>query len=173
MDDMILIVEPLVPGLRRYARGLVRDATLADDLVQDCLERALTRWHQRRPDRDARSWLYAILHNLAIDALRRAARRGPHDNIDEIEPSAAAVPATQDEGIRRRDVLAALDMLGEDQRATLLLVGVEELTYTQAAAILDVPIGTVMSRLSRGRERLRAILAGSDDAGRPALRRVK
>lgn len=83
MLDMILIIEPLIPGLRRYARGQARDVTLADDLVQDCLERAIARWHQRRPDSSIKAWLYTILHNLAIDGGRRRSRHGKSVEIDD------------------------------------------------------------------------------------------
>jgi RNA polymerase sigma factor (sigma-70 family) len=175
MQDMILIVEPLIPGLRRYARALLRDATAADDLVQDCLERAIGRWHQRHGDGDARSWLYAILHNLAVSEMRRAARRGPHVALGEegaIDPGA---PPTQEDGLHHRALLDALATLPEDQRAALLLVSVEDMSYADTARVLGVPIGTVMSRIARAREKLRrAIEAGSvvPEARQP-LRRVK
>lgn len=175
MQDMILIVEPLIPGLRRYARALLRDASAADDLVQDCLERAVGRWQQRRGDGDARSWLYTILHNLAISQIRRTIRRGPHVTLDAEPAADPGAPATQEDGLHHRALLDALDALPEDQRAALLLVSVEDMSYADAARVLGVPIGTVMSRIARAREKLRrTIEAGSaiPDA-RPQLRSVK
>ncbi len=161
MQDMILIVEPLIPGLRRYARALLRDATAADDLVQDCLERAVGRWQQRRGDGDARGWLYAILHNLAISQMRKAARRGPHIGLDEADAPDPAAPPTQEDGLHHGALLAALDTLPADQKAALLLVSVEDMSYAEAAGVLGVPIGTVMSRLSRARTLLAAALERS------------
>jgi len=179
MKDMMLLVEPLIPALRRYARSLMRaDAAGADDLVQDCLERAITRWHQRRADGDARTWLFTILHNLAVSRMRQRDRRGWHVPIEDAAEAATARPPTQEAGLRHRELLRALDQLPEEQRSVLLLVSVEDLSYAEAATVLDVPIGTVMSRLSRGRERLLRIME-AEAAGRPAtlgsptLRRVK
>jgi RNA polymerase sigma-70 factor (ECF subfamily) len=174
MEDMIRLIEPTIPSLRRYARSLVRDASEADDLVQDCLERAVSRWTQRRTNRDARSWMFAILHNLAVSRWRRLGRRGQAVTIDTVDEAALAAPATQQDGARHADVLKALDALVPDQRAVLLLVGVEDLSYADAAEVLGVPIGTVMSRLSRGRERLAQILAADTaDSVHPHLRRIK
>lgn len=169
MNDMILLVEPLIPGLRRYARALLRDPAAADDLVQDCLERAITRWHQWRRDGEVRPWLFSILHNLAVNRLRQAQRRGPHLDIDdESAPELATAPA-QEGALRHRDLLRALETLPEEQRSVLLLVGVEDLSYAEAAKVLDVPVGTVMSRLSRGRERLRLAMEAAPE---PVMRRA-
>lgn len=176
MKDMLPLIEPLIPALRRYARALMRDRAAADDLVQDCLERAITRWHQRRADGDARTWMFTILHNLAINRLRRLRGRGAHLPIEDAGELALARPPSQEDRLRHRDVLNALETLPEDQRAVLLLVSVEDVSYAQAARILDVPIGTIMSRLSRARERLRRAMDGETEraAGRgPNLRRVK
>jgi RNA polymerase sigma-70 factor (ECF subfamily) len=167
-SDAAAVLEPLIPVLRRHARALVGDADAADDLVQDCLERALSRWWLRRGGEDPKPWLFAIMRNLHIDRVRRDRRRGPAVEIDDTNAPTAA--PDQDHGMGVRDVLAALDFLPEDQRASMLLVGVEDLSYEEAARVLGVPIGTVMSRLARGRRRLRALL----DGGRPPmLRRVK
>lgn len=175
MQDMMLLVEPLIPALRRYARALLRDRAAADDLLQDCLERAITRWHQRRADGDTRTWLFTILHNLAISRLRQIVRRGAHVALDDADESATARPPTQEDGLRHRAVLRALETLPEDQRAVLLLVSVEDLSYAEAARVLDIPVGTVMSRLSRGREKLsRALASDTTVPVQPAiLRRVK
>jgi len=170
MHDILAAVEPLIPALRRYARALLRDRTSADDLVHDCLERTISRWHQRRPDSDARAWVFAILHNLAMNRLRQAARRGPHVELDA---AAAALPPTQEAQVRHGELLRALAELPADQRSVVLLVGVEGLSYADAARVQGVPIGTVMSRLSRARERLHRLLDGALPVAPPALRSVK
>jgi RNA polymerase sigma-70 factor, ECF subfamily len=154
LDDMIALVKPLIPALRRYARALLRNPTAADDLVQDCLERAIKAWHQRRKDGSVRTWLFTILHNLAITRMQRNARRGRHDTLDDVPDSAIARPATQEDRLRLRDTLNALQSLPDEQRAVLLLISVEDLSYAETARVLDIPLGTVMSRLSRARHRL-------------------
>lgn len=175
MDDMIRLIEPSIPSLRRYARSLVQDAAEADDLVQDCLERAVGRWSQRREASDARSWLFSILHSLAVSRWRRLGRRGREVSLDELDEAELAERATQQDGVNQSDILRSLAALPRDYRSVLLLVGVEDLSYAQAAKVLDVPIGTVMSRLSRGRARLAQIMAdGSATQVRtPHLRRIK
>jgi RNA polymerase sigma-70 factor (ECF subfamily) len=159
MKDMLTQVEPLVPALRRYARALVRNRANADDLVQDCLERAVSRWYQRR-DGNVRAWLFTILHNLAINQFRQSAARGRHVPIDETNESDFGETAAQEQKLMYQDILNKLAKLPEDQRAVLLLVGVEDLSYADAAKVLNVPVGTVMSRLSRARERLRREIEG-------------
>jgi len=152
-------IEPHIGALRRFAMGLCHDGALADDLVQDCLERAISRWHLRREDGNLKAWLFTILHHEFINGRRRIARRGVTACIDDltIEP---AIMADQEDNLRVADILAAVDRLADDHRALILLIGVEEVTYEEAAQILGIPIGTVMSRLSRARERLRRLLAG-------------
>ena len=169
--EMITLVQPLIPALRRYARALLRDREDADDLVQDVLERAIARWQQRREAASVRAWLFTILHNLAMDRLRQGKRRGTTEPIDALSEARLATPARQDAGIVQGDVLAMIAALPEEQRSVMLLIGIEELSYAEAAVVLDVPVGTVMSRLSRGRERLRRMIAG-DVTTRPALRVV-
>ena len=170
MDDMLRQVEPLIPALRRYARALVRNAAAADDLVQDCLERAVSRWHQRR-DSDPRRWLFTILHNLAISQFRQIAARGKHVTIDEANENEFGRNAVQEQQLVYQDVLNKLTKLPDDQRAVLLLVAVEDLSYADAAKVLDIPIGTVMSRLSRARERLQQEIDGTaDDASRNVVK---
>lgn len=177
--EMAALIEPHVPALRRFAWALLRNEAAADDLVQDCLERAISRWHLRRLEGSAKAWLFAILHNLFVSGRRAASRRGPalplggegEDGFALADPAAAA---TAEGRLVWRDALAALDALPEEQRAVLLLVGVEDFSYEEAARLTGVPIGTVMSRLSRGRERLRRLLEGEEVPGtRTALRRVK
>ncbi|WP_421993980.1 RNA polymerase sigma factor [Reyranella sp.] len=168
MADPALLLEPLIPALRRHAFALVREHAGADDLVQDTLERALLHWGSRRPDGDLRAWLFTILRNLHLDARRRSSRRGTSVAIDDTD---LADPATSPEAAAEaRDVLAALDRLPEEQKSLLLLVGVEDFSYDEAARILGLPMGTVMSRLSRARQKLRSMVEGV----RPTLlRRVK
>jgi len=174
MHDIMAAVEPLIPALRRYARALLRDRTAADDLVHDCLERTISRWHQRRADGDARTWVFAILHNLAMGRLRQAARRGPHVTLDDAGEAAVARPASYDAQLQHDDLLRSLAALSEDQRSVLLLVSVEQLSYADAARVLNIPIGTVMSRLSRARERLHRLMDGELPATqRIPLRSVK
>lgn len=171
MADPGPLLEPLIPALRRYAYALVRNRDLADDLVQDTLERALSRWYLRRADADVRAWLFTILRNLQIDAHRRSKRHGQAVAIDE---RTATTAAGQDTGLEMRDMLAALDQLPEEQKSLLLLVGVEDLSYDEAARVMGVPMGTVMSRLSRARQRLRTLLQAGQERSRAAqLRRVK
>jgi RNA polymerase sigma factor (sigma-70 family) len=146
-----------LPRLRRYARALRRNREDADDLVQDTLERAWARadlWHGVG---DMRTWLFSIMHNLHVDALRRG--RLDTVDLDELTPE-VPVAATQGQALAVRDLDAALATLPAEQREVLLLIGLEGMAYAEVAQALLIPIGTVMSRLSRGRERLRAALDG-------------
>src|ERR1700734_3265880 len=128
MKDMILLVEPLIPALRRYARALLREPSAADDLVQDCLERVISHWHQRRTDGDARSWVFTILHNLAMNRLRQKKRRGPHIVLENLDDAVLARAPTQEDGLRGDDLRKGLAALPEEQRSVLLLVAVEGLS---------------------------------------------
>lgn len=168
-------IEAHIPGLRRFARALVRgDRERADDLVQDSLERALSRWHLRRPEGDLRGWLYTILYNRFLSEQHRQKRRGVHDTLTEaVESELPSVKGGQDEALEYRDLLRGFAALPEDQRAVLFLVAVEDLSYEQTARVLGVPIGTVMSRLSRGRERLRQFMNRDLALDEGAPRRVK
>ncbi|KAA2234916.1 RNA polymerase sigma factor [Salinarimonas soli] len=169
MSELAALLEPHIPALRRYAWALLRDDAAADDLVQDCLERAIARWHLRRRDGSLKAWLFTIQRNLFLNGLRQRTRRGAHLGLDALENAPSDEPPP-DGGMGARDVLAGLALLPEEQRSVLLLVGVEDMSYGEAAEVLGIPVGTVMSRLSRARERMRAYL----DTGRPAgLRRVK
>ena len=172
MDEVAALIEPHIPGLRRYAFALVRDHHAADDLVQDCLERALSRWRLRRRDGDLKAWLFAIQRNHFLTGLRQRARRGMHVGLDDLATPPSVEP-DQEWRVGHRDLLAGLDSLSEEQRSVLLLVGVEDLSYEAAAQVLGVPIGTVMSRLSRGRERLRRFLDDGQGTAPATLRRVK
>jgi len=162
MNDMLRLIEPVIPALRRYARALVHNRAAADDLVQDCLERAVSNWEQLR-EADARPWLFTILHNLAVNQFRRSASRGKHITIEEANEDDFGQDAVQEQKLMYQDVLDKLARLPEDQRAVLLLVAVEDLSYAEAANVLDIPVGTVMSRLSRARERLQQEIEGTAD----------
>jgi len=166
-DDRATLLEAQIPALRRYAYGLVREPDMADDLVQDCLERALSRWYLRRSEGDLRAWLFTILRNLYINAYRARRRRGPSGTLDEASSAGTQDPES---GIEARAALAALDQLPEDQKSLLLLIAVEGLSYEEVAKVLGVPIGTVMSRLSRARQRFRTVV---ETGCAPVLRRVK
>ena len=164
MSDMLRQIEPMIPALRRYARALLRNHAAADDLVQDCLERAVGHWDQRRDAGNPRPWLFAILHNLAINQFRRAATRGQHVTIDEAPEHEIGQNPVQEQTLITQDVLGKLAKLPDEQRAVLLLVAVEDLSYAEAAGVLNIPIGTVMSRLSRARERLQQELERPADS---------
>lgn len=150
-----------IPRLRRYARALTGDASAADDLVQDALERALLKQSLWREGTDLRAWLFTVMHNIFINQVRSAAanRQVPIDDVAG-DIFADIPPAQASDRLEIRDLDAALQALPEEQRAVVLLVGLEQMSYEEAARVLEVPIGTVMSRLSRGRERLRRLLQG-------------
>jgi RNA polymerase sigma-70 factor (ECF subfamily) len=175
MRDQTSLIEAHIPGLRRFACALLRgDRQSADDLVQDCLERALSGWHLRRAEGDLRGWLYTILYHRFLSERHRQGRRGvPDAPLEVAEAELPGVEGGQDWALEQRDLLRAFAGLPEEQRSVLLLIGVEDLSYGEAARVLGVPIGTVMSRLSRGRERLRKHMNGGIDGRTAELRRVK
>ena len=175
MRDQTSPIEAYIPGLRRFACALLRgDRQSADDLVQDCLERALSSWHLRRAEGDLRGWLYTILYNRFLSERHRQGRRGgPDASLEAAEAALPGVDGGQHWALEQRDLLRAFAGLPEEQRSVLLLIGVEDLSYGEAARVLGVPIGTVMSRLSRGRERLRHYMNGGLDGRTEELRRVK
>jgi RNA polymerase sigma-70 factor (ECF subfamily) len=160
-----------IPRLRRYARALLGDDGEADDLIQDTLERALARLDQWRDGESPRKWLFSILHNLHVDGLRRKSRRPPHVGLDNVGVEQSAPAA---DGASGRDLDRALQLLSGEQRRVVLLVGLEGLSYAETAEVLEIPVGTVMSRLARGRDRLRSLMDyDGDRSGRASLRRVK
>lgn len=147
----------LIPRLRRYARALVGERAAADDLVQDTLERALVKLALWRPGSDLRAWLFTLMHNLFVNQIRAAASR-PVQDLDDLDE--IPVDGGQMQALAVRDIGQALQALPTEQREVILLVGLEQFGYAEAARILGLPLGTVMSRLSRGRERLRQMLEG-------------
>ncbi len=161
MDKHAILAE--LPRLRRYARAMVGDRAAADDLVQDTLERAWSQLAQWRAGSSLRPWLLSIMHNLRIDQLRR-----PGLSISPMDDADMEVPtrATQTDRLEVRDLDHALSRLPEEQRAVVLLVALEEMSYSEVASTLGIPTGTVMSRLARGRERLRQIMDGQQPISR-------
>jgi len=159
MEGSAILAE--IPRLRRYARAMLGDRAAADDLVQDTLERAWSRLSQWRAGSDMRAWLFGIMHNLRVDQLRRPKLIAQSIDKDDFE-----VPTrpTQTDELELRDLDSALGRLPDEQREVLLLVALEEMSYAEIAATLGIPRGTVMSRLSRGRERLRLIMDGQQPA---------
>lgn len=150
----------LIPRLRRYARALVNDHASADDLVQDTLERAWAKLHLYRRGTDLRAWLFTVMHNVHVNKVRSARATDPLDD----EMPELAQRAAQGESLIVRDLDRAIARLPEEQRAVLLLVTLEEMSYDQVSRALGIPIGTVMSRLSRAREKLRAMMFGQSAA---------
>lgn len=169
MEELSLQIEQQIPRLRRYAQALVGDSTRADDIVQDCLERAWSKIHLFRPGSDLRAWLFTILHNVHANAARRY-NTGPALVSLVDENLAPATRATQLDELEVGDLRSALARLSDDQRQVILMVGMEQMRYEEVAQVLDIPIGTVMSRLHRARERLRDLLTADSQA---SLRKVK
>jgi RNA polymerase sigma-70 factor (ECF subfamily) len=149
-------IEAEIPRLRRYARALTHDAVIADDLVQDCLTRALGKLHLWQEGTDLRAWLFTILHNQYVNYIRRSAREGAAVRLTEREPMLARAPQ-QGKRLELRDLERAFAKLPNAQRSVILLVALEGMRYDEVATVLDVPVGTVRSRLSRGREALRRL----------------
>lgn len=166
-DDAHIRLQAAIPALRRYARVLTRDPSQADDLVQDCLERALTRLHQVRGQPDLRAWLFTIAHRLNVSHWRRLRR---FVSLPEATPPEMSQEAGQIPHLEWQEVVHAFGHLSDDHRQIMVLVCVEGLQYGVVAEILDLPVGTVMSRLSRARAALHSLV---EHAERPKLRRVK
>jgi len=156
MDSHEILAQ--IPRLRRYARALLGDRYAADDLVQDTLERALSKYHLWRAGSDLRAWLFAIMHNIFVNQVR--GRRADVERTMEEIPEGIARDSHSD-ALELADVDRALKSLPDEQREVLVLVVIEEMSYEEASRTLNVPIGTVMSRLSRARERMRRLIAGS------------
>ena len=173
MSAQAVQLEAQIPQLRRYARSLTGDLWAADDLVQDTLERACDRWQLWKAGTDLRAWLFTLMHNLFIDGTRRAMRQsGLRVDIDDVAQELATPAGGTDQVL---DLQRCLSRLPPEQREVLLLVTLQDLTYDEVARITGTPIGTVMSRLSRARGRLRELMDGT--AAGPAtvvpLKRMK
>jgi RNA polymerase sigma-70 factor (ECF subfamily) len=157
MTDLCRKIEAEIPRLRRYARALTRDAVAADDLVQDCLVRGLAKQHLWKEGTDLRAWLFTILHNQYVNQVRRSVREGATVAVSETELSLTHA-ADQGKRLELRDLDRALAKLPDEQRTVILLVGLEGMRYEAVAEVIGVPVGTVRSRLSRGREALRRLM---------------
>jgi len=157
--DLRVNLDSYVEQLQRYAFALTASRDRAQDLVQNCLVRALANSHRFVPGTNLRAWLFTLLHNLYVSEVRSQSRRGDHLSVSDLGDDAVA-DGGQLVHVEFRDMVASLGALDPDQRAVILLVGVEGLSYKEAAEVLGVPIGTVMSRLSRGRETLRNLTDG-------------
>ncbi|MBI2358670.1 MAG: RNA polymerase sigma factor [Deltaproteobacteria bacterium] len=147
-----------IPRLRRYARALTGNRDSADDLVQDTLERAWSRFHLWRHGSDLRAWLFTIMHNLFINHTRRRNRESEIPPEDKV--SGIPLNPPLDALVELKQLDKALRHLPDEQREVVLLVGLEQMSYHEVARVLGIPVGTVMSRLSRGRERLRNLIDG-------------
>ncbi|HKC30205.1 MAG TPA: sigma-70 family RNA polymerase sigma factor [Burkholderiales bacterium] len=161
MNEAERLVE-LIPRLRRYARALVGDRASADDLVQDTLERAWAKLHLYRRGTDLRAWLFTVMHNVHVNKVRAT---HVTDTLEDELPELAQ-RASQGDALLVRDLDRAIARLPSEQRAVLLLVTLEEMSYEEVARALGIPIGTVMSRLSRAREKLRMMMLGQGAAAK-------
>ena len=179
MDRSELVAQ--IPGLRRYARALTGNAWAADDLVQDTLERACSKWRLWTAGSNLRAWLFTLMHNQFANQVRRAVRQsdaGRMVDMEDVNDELIAADAGSDMAL---DLHRCLMRLPEDQRAVLLLVSLEDMSYEDVARITGVPVGTVMSRLSRARTRLRDLMDGRSDrmahprtvSSKPVLHRLQ
>jgi RNA polymerase sigma-70 factor (ECF subfamily) len=166
MTDFGRMIEAEIPRLRRYARALTRNLSSADDLVQSCLVRAVAKQHLWQPGTDLRAWLFTILHNQHVNDVRRSVREGANVSIEDAAP-VLTVRSNAVEVLQLRDLEIALGKLAPEQRQVILLVGLEGMSYEEVALVLGIPIGTVRSRLSRGRDQLRKLMGVEDDLNIP------
>lgn len=171
--DFLTDLETCIPSLRRYARALLDGQEDADDLVQDCLERAIARRHLWYGGGSTRPWLFRILRNLYLNQVRARRARPAPIPLDELERQPAG-PEAQSSAVALREMQAALARLDEEQRQVVTMVALTGMTYRECAMALDIPVGTVMSRLARARGTLRQILEGQvPGRAEPLLRRIK
>jgi RNA polymerase sigma-70 factor (ECF subfamily) len=162
MNDFAPLLEEQIPRLRRYARALTRDVNRADDLVQSCLVRAIAKQHLWERGTNLRAWLFTILHNQHVNDVRHSIREGSTVELDEapqLTTQGNAIPS-----LELRDLERAIGKLPSEQRQVILLVGLEGMAYEEVATVLDVPVGTVRSRLSRGRDQLRRLMGVEESA---------
>jgi RNA polymerase sigma-70 factor (ECF subfamily) len=162
MTEFARSLEAQLPRLRRYARALTHDSSRADDLIQDTLVRALAKQHLYQDGTNLRAWLFTLMHNQYVNNARRNVRE---DNSLDVDTVAAHLVAVTDPTASRqlRELDEAIGKLAIEQRQVILLIGLEGMSYEESAAILNVPIGTVRSRLSRGREALRRLMGMDED----------
>ena len=169
MNEFARMLEAEIPRLRRYARALTRDVVRADDLVQSCLTRAVAKQHLWQYGTDLRAWLFTIMHNQHVNDVRRGVREGNNVEIDEapqLTVQSNAIPTLQ-----LRDLERAIGKLPHEQREVILLVGLEGMAYEEVALVLSVPVGTVRSRLSRGRDQLRHLMDMGEERSQRAGRK--
>jgi RNA polymerase sigma-70 factor, ECF subfamily len=165
-------VETSLPNLRRYARSLTRDTVAADDLVQECVARALAKLHLWRPGTDLRAWLFTILHNQYASQLRRATRESMMIEWSDCAQALTCAPQ-QIERLELRDLERAIMSLSEDQRTAILLLGLTPASYEGIASACGVTVGTVRSRLWRGRKTLRRLMGIGPPQGSRASRPLR
>ena len=163
MNEFGRLLESEIPRMRRYARALTRNSAKSDDLVQSCLVRALEKQHLWQPGSNLRAWLFTILHNQHVNDVRHSLRQGSVGSIEDAEPMWPVEPVA-DASLQLRDLRRAINTLCHEHREVLLLVGLEGMRYEQVATILDIPVGTVRSRLSRARTTLRLLMDGAKSA---------
>jgi RNA polymerase sigma factor (sigma-70 family) len=173
MNDMLPIIKPLIPALRRFARALLRDRSAADDLVRDCLEIAVIRW-SRREHSNPRVWMFTILNSLTTVRLRSLADAAPQAATAAARDRATSALPSSSNDPDNLEVLTALDRLPPDEKTVLLLITIENFTYAETATITGVALNTVVSRLARGREQLSKEMAREEGLGSAThLRSVK
>ena len=156
MSTIAPLLEQLLPRLRRYARSLTQDASRADDLVQNCVVRALAKEHLWRPGTDLRAWLFTILHNQHVNDVRRLVREGTVVSVEDVAPNLAAAPSAGI-ALELQDLEQAIAVLPRGQRTVILLAGREGKRYEEIAATLGVPVGTVRSRLNAAQTQFREL----------------
>ena len=167
MTEFARLVEEQIPRLRRYARALIRmNQAAADDLVQETLTRAVAKQHLWEPGTNLRAWLFTLMHNQHVNDIRRSVREGTTVDIDDLQNSMAS-QSDASASMLLRDLDRGLAALAIEQRQVILLVGLEGMSYEETADVLGVPVGTVRSRLSRGRDSLRKLM-GIEPAGEMA-----
>ena len=159
---MIDELELHIASLRRYAWVLCGNHADADDLVQECLVKAIATAHTYERGRSLRAWLFSILHNTFVSERRQFARRARASRFIDSSLKESRVPANQEKYVEAEDTLSMLSLLTPDQQSVLVLIAIEGLSYAEAAEALDIPIGTLMSRLARGREALRRLIRGDE-----------
>jgi len=168
MSDLNARIETEIPRLRRYARTLARPPISPDDLVQDCIVRALSATHPCEDGTDLRAWLFTIMHNQFVNEIRRKTRQRATALVNGNETVLVCPPA-QPHRLELRDLHRALGQLSEEHRAVVLLIGLEGMSYEAAAKVLGAAKGTVRSRLSRGRARLRRLMGVGYEGARTEL----